>query len=453
MPSQTDLRPSPRSHVIRPMLDRLITALRCSATVTVEPGRVETDFGAWCRARPMVIACASTTEAVAHVVRTCRAEGAPLVVRGAGHSLYGQTLNEGGVVLLNRGSPEVRVSADGAVEVSTRTTWSDLERTLRRHGRTAPVLTDYLGLTVGGTLAVGGYGARSVSAGAQTEQVLRLQLVLPNGDVTWVEPTEELFGFALASLGAVGVIDRVVMRTLPRRAMSRISVERVPRWGDLAADLLELERSSPDGFWAAQMLWEPNAEVLTHTLEDADREADFRLRERSVWSTVVQDHASWSHQRREILLSLFGRRAKLWTDYVFEAGAVPAALSLMDQMRVEKCWEGLPTILYLLPIRREFRRAPPLLAAHAGTTATTLCFGVGVYMFPDPKQVPEASLALTRWSEVCRALGGRPYRYGFTPLSDCARRDIYGRVGDRLRLLRRQLDPLNLFHTSVHSAF
>jgi FAD/FMN-containing dehydrogenase len=86
-----------------------------------------------------------------HVLRTARAAGVPVSVRGAGHSCSGRTLCPGGIVISNRSDePHFVLREDGLVEVETRTTWRALEEGLAARGRTSPVLIDYPSVTVGG---------------------------------------------------------------------------------------------------------------------------------------------------------------------------------------------------------------------------------------------------------------------------------------------------------------
>jgi cytokinin dehydrogenase len=67
--------------------------------------------------------------------------------------------------------------------------WSELlARTLAR-GKTPPVLTDYLELSVGGTLAVGGVGGTSMSLGVQTDHVLQLEVVTGDGELVTCSAT------------------------------------------------------------------------------------------------------------------------------------------------------------------------------------------------------------------------------------------------------------------------
>jgi FAD/FMN-containing dehydrogenase len=203
--------------------DPLAEALRegVRGRVTTSAAEVEpysTDFSGVCRSVPRAVVVPAHEQDVIHALRMARSFGLPVAIRGAGHSANGRTVSDGGILLVNRADhAECEIQADGRVEVSARTPWRLLQIELARRGRAAPVLTDYLDLTVGGTLSVGGYGVRSIADGAQVEHVERLRLICPDGIAVWCSPREraDLFRSSLAGLGQAGVIERVVLRTIP----------------------------------------------------------------------------------------------------------------------------------------------------------------------------------------------------------------------------------------------
>ena len=79
--------------------------------------------------------------------------------------------------------------------------------------RTPPVLTKYLGMTVGGTLSAGGFGITTHRYGAQVDQVRELEVVTGEANVVRCSEREQraLFEAALAGQGQCGIITRVVL--------------------------------------------------------------------------------------------------------------------------------------------------------------------------------------------------------------------------------------------------
>ena len=184
-----------------------------------------TDFGGVVQRAPRVVVRPGHEQDVFHCFSVAREMGLTVAFRGAGHSCHGQTLSDGGIVIENLGdSAELELLEDDQVQVSSKTLWHDLERRLNERGRSVPVVTDYLDLSVGGTLSVGGYGIDSIAHGAQVDQVTKLRLLLPDGTARWCSENEngDLFRFSLAGLGQMGFIDEVVTGTVPYREFTRL---------------------------------------------------------------------------------------------------------------------------------------------------------------------------------------------------------------------------------------
>src|SRR5260370_35281222 len=82
-------------------------------------------------------------------------------------------------------------------------TWRQVLRGTLAVGLTPPVLTDYLGLSVGGTLSVGGLSGSSFRHGAQVDHVTELEVVTGSGmrELCSPTPNPDLFGAVRAGLG------------------------------------------------------------------------------------------------------------------------------------------------------------------------------------------------------------------------------------------------------------
>ena len=171
----------------------------------------------------------------------------PFALRGAGHSCGGQTVTEDTLVLNEPGSEAPVLGDDGLVDVPSGCRWRQVERHLNARGRSIPVLADYLDLSVGGTLSVGGYGAESIQHGAQVDHVEQLRLVTPDGSARWCSPSQdaELFSFALAGLGQVGAIARATIRTVPHHRFTTLLTSRHPDLKTLIGSMQWLADGAP----------------------------------------------------------------------------------------------------------------------------------------------------------------------------------------------------------------
>ncbi|PNT70085.1 hypothetical protein BRADI_2g05208v3 [Brachypodium distachyon] len=147
------------------------------------------------------------------------APGTTVSFRGRGHSVMGQALAPGGVVvdMPSLGLPgaasgaRINVSADrGYVDAGGEQQWIDVLRASLRQGVAPRSWTDYLRLTVGGTLSNAGISGQAFRHGPQISNVLELDVITGNGETVTCSKAQnaDLFDAALGGLGQFGVIVR-----------------------------------------------------------------------------------------------------------------------------------------------------------------------------------------------------------------------------------------------------
>ncbi len=173
------------------------------------------DFGRIIARTPRAVLRPETTQDVVDVVHRARREKTPLATRGSAHSQSGQSLSDGLVLdmtSLNRiGSIDAHALT---VRAQAGVVWGDLLSALAPHALTPPVLTNNLGVTIGGTLSMAGLGVASFRHGAQVDNVLSLEVVTGTGDVVRCSADEnaELFDLVRCGLGQFGVITDATLR-------------------------------------------------------------------------------------------------------------------------------------------------------------------------------------------------------------------------------------------------
>ncbi|KAL6888907.1 hypothetical protein ACP4OV_009933 [Aristida adscensionis] len=190
--------------------------------------RVSTDFGRMVEAAPEAVLHPATPADIAALIRLSASSPAPFPVapRGQGHSWRGQSLAPGGVVVdmgaLGRGHHRARinVSAAGAapyVDAGGEQLWADVLRATLEHGLAPRVWTDYLRLTVGGTLSNAGIGGQVFRHGPQIANVHELDVVTGTGEIVTCsrDKNSDLFFAVLGGLGQFGVITRARIRLEP----------------------------------------------------------------------------------------------------------------------------------------------------------------------------------------------------------------------------------------------
>ena len=166
------------------------------------------DFGHIVERKPTGVLVAASPDDLVATIRWARSRGWRFAARGQGHSTFGRSQVRRGIVAdmsrLRRVGP---VDGDRVV-VEAGAKWSEVLAVTLAHGMSPPVLPDYLELSVGGTLTVGGVGGTSVRLGVQSDHVLELDVVTGDGERVSCSPSRnrELFDAVRAGLGQVAVI-------------------------------------------------------------------------------------------------------------------------------------------------------------------------------------------------------------------------------------------------------
>ena len=382
----------------------------------------------------------------------------------------------GGVLIVNRPRPQTAVPVcDGVADIEARATWLGVERELLEQGFSAPVLPDTLWLSVGGTVSVGGFGARSIRSAAQIDNVVSLRIVLPDGTPVEADADNnaELFSFALAGLGSIGVIERVRMRVLPAAPYSRVFISHHQRWAELLASLEEITRlpvqDSAEGCPAeltASMLPNGSSYLRRRYYFNAAQAAEMAGK----WSPPkpiifqvgpIQTRSQFADSDDiDSWLAQFPGTYKVWADYLLDFDDFRALVEEVER-RVHNRHPGHRHLasVYVLAVRTEpmsgeRRSIVAPLSPTAGGKATHR-FGCGLYhMVPhgDQKGLASALAACDELTALCIELGGRPYLHGSIRMSHSLRRRVYGADYDRLLVLRAKLDPDGLFNAGWFNA-
>jgi cytokinin dehydrogenase len=204
----------------RPSLPDVLAGVPWDGEVAVDDNACDEmaqDFGRIVRQRPRAVLRTGSADDVAAAVRIAGEHGVPVAARGMGHSTFGQSQVLEGIVIDMRSLARIGPIDSDTVTVEAGASWRSVLAAVLPHGLTPPVLTDYLGLTVGGTLSVGGIGGTSHRYGAQTDHVTHLEVVTGDGTLCTCSPSSrpDLFQAVLAGLGQHGIITRATLRLVP----------------------------------------------------------------------------------------------------------------------------------------------------------------------------------------------------------------------------------------------
>lgn len=145
--------------------------------------------------------------------------------RGAAHSQSELAISKGGILLEMKAMNAIgEVDEQGlTVDLEGGVVWRDLAHHLKRWDLTPRVLTNNLGVTVGGTLSVAGIGVASFRYGSQGDNVEELDVVTADGELRTCGPDRDadLFWSVIAGLGQIGVITRAKLKLRKTKRMTR----------------------------------------------------------------------------------------------------------------------------------------------------------------------------------------------------------------------------------------
>jgi hypothetical protein len=204
------------------------------------------DFGHMAHLQPSAVLRPGSVNDVVKMVRFARRNRIKVAARGQGHSTQGQSQVEAGVVVDMSALSAVREvnAADALVDGGVR--WLDLLQQTVPLGLTPPTLVDFLELSVGGTLSLGGIGSQGFRHGPQVDNVLELQVVTGEGELVNCSPSSNrrLFDAARSGLGQCGLVVGARVRLIPAPPLVRLYEA---FYSDLPAFLSDLESLIDNG--------------------------------------------------------------------------------------------------------------------------------------------------------------------------------------------------------------
>lgn len=414
------------------------------------------DYGHIVHERPTAVLRPGSVNDVVVMMRYCRRHGIDVAPRGQGHTTYGQAQVRGGLVIETSPLADIGPVRDGCVTVGAGARWSTVTKATLEHGLTPPVFTDYIELSVGGTVSVGGIGGQTHRHGAQVDTVTELQVVTGAGELVRCSPTRhrDLFDAVRAGLGQCAIVVAATLRlvTAPKTVrhyllpyddlhtfledQRRLVEERRFAYveGQVAADdtgsyrtylleavaygppagpepddekLLRGLRHDPAGVTAQDMDYYAFVDRLAPGVEE--------LKESGLWY--------WAHPWLNLLLP--GDEAARLADHLF-AGLTPGDV-------------GPGGVVLIYPLQRE-ELCTPLLQMPDDPAPYLLA--VLRTCPPEDQATIERLLDANRQAyETVRDAGGKRYPVGAVPFERDDWRDHFGRHWPRLAAARKCYDP------------
>ncbi|RAL37114.1 hypothetical protein DM860_004036 [Cuscuta australis] len=212
-----------------------IFSLGFASRLRSDPGpAASTDFGKIVEEPPAAVLYPTSVSDIVDLVKFSHDSPSPFAVaaRGHGHSVRGQATAKGGVVVemtslgRNRRRGEgIRVSWSDSLgffaDVGGDELWVDVLRASLEYGLAPVSWTDYLYLTVGGTLSNAGISGQTFRHGPQISNVHEMDVITGKGELLSCSKNmnPELYFAVLGGLGQFGIITRakIVLERAPTK--------------------------------------------------------------------------------------------------------------------------------------------------------------------------------------------------------------------------------------------
>jgi glycolate oxidase len=177
------------------------------------------------RCTPGLVVLPETAQQVAAIVRECAGAGIPFVARGSGTGLSGGALARADGVLIVMSKMRRIIAIDPASRraiVEPGVTNLAVSKAAEPYGLFyAPDPSSQVICSIGGNVAENSGGAHCLKNGFTVHHVTGLEIVTPQGELTWLgdgtgaAPGYDLLGAFTGSEGTLGIVTKIVVRLLP----------------------------------------------------------------------------------------------------------------------------------------------------------------------------------------------------------------------------------------------
>ena len=405
------------------------------------------DFGNLISRAPQAVLRPGSIEDIQRVVRFANCHRFSVAMRGQAHSVYGQAQAECGIVIDSRSLAAIHSIDESGAWVDAGVTWSALIDASLAVGLTPRVLTDYIGLSVGGVLSVGGIGGATNRFGFVADNVEALEVVTGEGDLVRCH-AGDLYNSVLGGLGQFGLIVRAKIALDPAPTFARIYDLTYTSRAAFLADQRRLAADERFDFLEGQVVAGPSGWTFLiqagvwYTPSTPPNDAQ-KLAHLSPSSSVITDYpyAVWLQRVAFAEAALRGiglweGTPHPWSDLFLDDRTLePYLTQALADLTPADLGAGL-ALLY--PFKRRNLRAR---FVETPTSSIVWAFDLLRFPFPAPGVVDALMAQNERLFRRARELGGKRYPIGALPFSreDWARH--YGSDWSPFQARKRRYDP------------
>ena len=404
------------------------------------------------KALPDGIVRPGNVEQVAHLMQQATRLHFPVTPRAAGSTSYYNSVPVRGGIVLDVNDLRDGIDLDPmhhTVRVLPATTWFQLDDALQQQGfATKSYPSSAVSATIGGWVNTQGHGIGSLQYGSLGEQLISLQVVLPDGQVrTITRETNPPLEWFVASEGTLGIVTQVELSVRPRPIAEAHHLFAFGDLSSLGQSIQTLARAEPrpytiffadDGY--LELLQRGGFHVPFKPTSDA----------RSLLLVSFQGESSQIEGGKDLLLRLSGH--ELSADLAIEEWSLR-----LFHLRTKRVGPSLLAAEMWLPLNN--------LAPYLHDVATfaarrhQIMGNYGLVVAPDQVQITSiypaderhtfaylAAIGFTKQLyDLGARYGGRPYGVGLWNTAYLSR--LFSR--EKLAELRRrkaQLDPDNIMN-------
>jgi FAD/FMN-containing dehydrogenase len=416
------------------------------------------DFGHIVHHTPTAVLVPGSVDDIVRMVKFAKAHGLQVAAArglGASHGTNGQAQVEAGVVIDMSALHQIHDLDAHSVCVDAGVRWIDLLAQTVPLGKSPPTLTDFIGLSVGGTLSVGGIGGQAFRHGLQVDNVLELDVVTGKGHLVTCSAEHEplLFAAVRAGLGQFGIIVRARLKLVAVKPMVRtytaVYTDLATFTGDQQAAVASNKFDYVEGsaFWAGTG-WQFQIELARY-FDPAAPPSDAALLAGLHYlpgSNAASDSSYFDFANRLApqlaFLESVGALAlpHPWLDqFVPASGVVPFVTSVLSQITPADTGNG-PILLY--PFNRNKLTAPFL---RVPDEPQAFLLAILRFTFPPTPEVIAAQIAQNRaFFDANTAIGGKLYPIDSVPMTHDDWEDHFHPLWGWFEAAKDLYDPQNV---------
>jgi FAD/FMN-containing dehydrogenase len=212
------------------------------------------DFGHIVHNEPEAVLTPGSADDIAATIAWAAGRGRMFAPQGQHHSNFGRGAAENGIVADMTALRSVGEVDGDTVVVGAGAKWSEVLAKTLPAGKTPPVLAEYLELSIGGTIAVGGVGGTTSTYGLQSDNVVEMDVVTGKGEKLTCSAAHhtDLFDAMRAGLGQCGVITSATLTLQDAPTSARRYLLIYPDLATMLTDARLLGGGASDRFEAVQ---------------------------------------------------------------------------------------------------------------------------------------------------------------------------------------------------------